>query len=197
MRSRSDSEDSGSKADKRKTLTLPEEMRWELKRPLGLLIQGSPDETIRRLEEIYSSLNPPFIASVGDFVSRNLLAHGLEPDIIVFDGRIMRREVEPIESKDRFTIRTRNRPGMIEGEAWEALERAVTLKKRVAVLVEGEEDLMVIPLILLMPSGSIILYGQPNQGVVMVEVDMKMRNWAEDFISRMEKGGDEDKDDLD
>ncbi len=196
MHSRSDSGKFSSGVNPKKTLILPEEMRGELKRPLGLLIEGSSDETVRRLEEIYSFMKPPMFASVGDFVSRNLLAHHLEPDIIVFDGRIMRRDVEPIEPKGRLEIRTRNRPGMIEEGAWEALEEAVKLKRGVAVLVEGEEDLMVIPLISLMPLGSIIVYGQPNAGVVMIEVNRKMKEWAEGFMARMGKSGDEDEDDL-
>ncbi|MEM2127099.1 MAG: DUF359 domain-containing protein [Candidatus Bathyarchaeia archaeon] len=196
MHSRSDSRRFSSRDNPKKTLVLPEEMRGELKRPLGLLIEGNPDETVRRLGEIYSVMKPPMFASVGDFVSKNLLTHCLEPDIIVFDGRIMRRDVEPIEPEGRCEIVTRNRPGMIEKSAWEALGKAVKLKRKVAVLVEGEEDLMVIPLILLMPLGSVIVYGQPNVGVVMIEVDEKMKDWAEGFIARMGKSGDEDEDDL-
>lgn len=196
MQSRSDSRKLSSRGNPKRTLILPEEMREELKRPLGLLIEGDPNETVRKLEEIYSFMKPPMLASVGDFVSRNLLAHCLEPDIIVFDGRIMRRDVEPIEPKGRFEIRTRNRPGMIEEGAWEALGKAVKLKRRVAVLVEGEEDLLVIPLISLMPLGSMIVYGQPNVGVVMIEVDRKMKEWAEGFIARMGRSGDEDEGDL-
>jgi uncharacterized protein (UPF0218 family) len=196
MRSRSDSRETPSGAGGRGTLILPEEMRWELKRPLGLLLEGSPKETAERLFELCSRSNITMSASVGDFVSRNLMEHGLEPDIIVFDGRIMRRDVEPIEPEGRLVIRTRNRAGRIEEGVWDALGRAVTLKRRVAVHVEGEEDLMVIPLILLMPLGSVIFYGQPEVGVVMVEVDEGMKEWAEGFISRMEKNGDGDKDDL-
>ncbi len=196
MRSRSDRRRLEAKGTWRRTLTLPEEMREDLRRPIGLLIEGRPEETIIRLEEIYSKSKPPMSASVGDFVSRNLLAHGLEPDIIVIDGRIMRRDVNLLAPEGRLEIKTRNRPGMIEEGAWEALRRAVTLKRRVAVLVEGEEDLMVIPLILLMPMGSVIVYGQPNVGVVMVKVDKERKEWAEEILKRMEEREDGDKDDL-
>jgi uncharacterized protein (UPF0218 family) len=38
-------------------------------------------------------------------------------------------------------------------------------------LIDGEEDLMVIPLAILMPVGSLIMYGQPRLGFVVVYVD--------------------------
>jgi len=37
--------------------------------------------------------------------------------------------------------------------------------------VDGEEDLAVIPCVLMAPEGSLILYGQPGEGVVLVETD--------------------------
>ena len=38
-------------------------------------------------------------ASVGDFVSGNILAKGLKPDIVVVDNRIMRVDIDPIEEE--------------------------------------------------------------------------------------------------
>jgi uncharacterized protein (UPF0218 family) len=39
----------------------------------------------------------------------------------------------------------------------------------------------------LTPIGSLIVYGQPREGMVVVEVTEKMKGWAEDFLSRMEE----------
>ena len=41
------------------------------------------------------------------------------------------------------------------------------LSAPVTVLVDGEEDLAVIPLVMAATDGAIVLYGQPHQGVVL------------------------------
>jgi uncharacterized protein (UPF0218 family) len=39
-----------------------------------------------------------------------------------------------------------------------------------------------------MPLGSVIVYGQPREGLVVVEVTEEMKRWTEDFLTRMEEG---------
>ncbi len=87
----------------------------------------------------------------------------------------------------RQKITAFNQAGTVDPSAWGALGEAVILKSRVSVIVEGEEDLLVLPLISLTPIGSLIVYGQPREGMVVVEVTEKMKGWAEDFLSRMEE----------
>jgi uncharacterized protein (UPF0218 family) len=161
-------------------------MRAELKKPLGLLLEGEPDETVARLKEILEAQNPPMFATVGDFVSGNILAKGLKPDIVVVDNRIMRVNIDPIEF-ERDKVHVVNSPGTISGEARRALEKAVTLKKRLAVVVEGEEDLLVLPLMVVIPAGSVIIYGQPREGMVVVTVTEERRAWARGFMEKMEE----------
>jgi len=43
-----------------------------------------------------------------------------------------------------------------------------------------------LPLIDLAPIGSIIVYGQPNEGLVVVEVTKERKIWVKEFFSRME-----------
>jgi len=38
-----------------------------------------------------------------------------------------------------------------------------------------------------MPLGSVIVYGQPSEGLVVVEVTEEMKRWNEDFLTRMEE----------
>jgi len=159
----------------------------ELKEPLGLLLEGDSRETVGRFVELHRRLNPPMFAAVGDVTSRNLLDAGVEPDIIVADHKVMRVRVEPLNYEERAFIHARNPPGTIDAGAWMALEEAVILKRRVAVIVEGEEDLLVLPLIVLMPLGSVIAYGQPHRGMVVVEVTDERKRWADGFMERMEE----------
>jgi uncharacterized protein (UPF0218 family) len=175
------------------TLALPRHMRAELKVPLGRLLKGEPSETVSRLRKILKESNPPMFAVVGDFSAKNILKAGIEPDLVVVDHRVMRVEVGPLDHGDRRVLWTRNRAGTIDSEAWSALEEAVTLNSRVAVIVEGEEDLLVLPLISLMPLESLIAYGQPFEGIVLVEASEERKGWAEGFMSRMEECEAEDR----
>ncbi len=162
-------------------------MRLELKSPLGMLLEGAPSETIKQLRQLIIQYKPPLLAVVGDFTSKNIMKACLDPDICVIDHRIMREKVEPLDHGKREVFSTHNRPGTINIEAWLVLKDAVTLKSKASVIVEGEEDLLVIPLILLAPTGSLIVYGQPRKGMVVVEASEERKAWAEDFINRMEE----------
>ncbi len=172
---------------RRITRVLQVAMRAELKRPLGHLFRGQPAETVLKLKEFLKKRETPLFAVVGDFTAKNILAASLEPDIVVVDHRIMRITVDPLDHGTRRIINTENAQGTVDADAWNALEEAVTLKSEASVIVEGEEDLLVLPLISLMPLGSVIVYGQPREGLVVVEVTEEMKRWNEDFLTRMEE----------
>jgi hypothetical protein len=159
-------------------------MRIELKTPLGELYRGEPKETAACLKEKLK-VKPPLLAVVGDFVAANLIGAGLFPDIVVVDGKTLRAVVEPVEHGLK-EIHVPNEAATINAEAWLVLRAAVTLKRRVAVVVEGEEDLLVLPLLAEMPVGSVIAYGQPHEGLVVVTVSDERRDWARGFLNRME-----------
>jgi hypothetical protein len=170
----------------KRTLILPETMRAELKTPLGRLLRGEPAETIRELTKLLSSCRPPIFASVGDFVSSNVLVAGLKPDLVVVDNRIMRENVAPIVHGMR-QVNVINAAGTIQEGAWRVLDEAIILKRKLAVVVEGEEDLLVLPLMASMPTGSVIVYGQPREGLVVVTVTEERRSWARGFMGRMQE----------
>jgi uncharacterized protein (UPF0218 family) len=162
-------------------------MREELKEPLGILLVGDPQDIVKSLNKRFQRIKPSMLASVGDVSSKNLLDNCMKPDIVVIDNKVMRIPVKTTAFEGRINITARNSPGTINEDAWRSLEKAVMLKSRVTVIVEGEEDLLVLPLILLMPLGSVITYGQPGRGMVMLEVTEERKRWACGFIERMEE----------
>ena len=162
-------------------------MRQELKTPLGKLLTGDPSETVEALKEYIRKRRPAAFAVVGDFTTKNILDAGLHPDIYVVDHRVMRVDVDPLNHGERKVFTANNPAGTIDAESWTALRKAVSLKSRASVIVEGEEDLLVLPLISLMPLGSLIVYGQPREGMVLVEVTEERKEWAEGFMARMEE----------
>jgi hypothetical protein len=151
---------------------------------LGELYRGDPNETASKLRNKLT-VKPPLFAVVGDFVAANLIAAGLFPDIVVVDNKTLRVKVEPVVHGLK-EVKVPNEAATINAEAWLALRTAVTLKRRVAVVVEGEEDLLVLPLLAEMPLGSVIAYGQPHEGLVAVTVSEERRDWARGFLNRME-----------
>lgn len=148
-------------------LRLPERVRSRLKRPLGQLF---PDvaAAVERLRQ----LNPSRLISVGDIVSAGLLKAGLRPDVVIIDMRTMRSPIDEktkqvIENLEVEVVRVKNPAGTITRGLREALEKA---KPPLKIVVEGEEDLAVLPAVLAAPLGSIVAYGQPREGTVLVEV---------------------------
>ena len=56
----------------------------------------------------------------------------------------------------------------------------------VRIMVNGEEDLLVLPVCVYAPENSVVMYGQPNQGLVIVKVTPEIRNKAQKLLDLME-----------
>jgi uncharacterized protein (UPF0218 family) len=128
-----------------KDLKLPFEMRSDLKKPLGELIKGDVTENVVVLKKILEKQKPPCFATVGDYVTYYIIKFCLNPDLAVVDHRVMRQEVEPFKFR-RNKVTVSNPAGTIKAETQRVLCEAITLKKKLGVVVEGEEDLLVLPL---------------------------------------------------
>ncbi len=50
------------------------------------------------------------------------------------------------------------------------------------VMVEGEEDLLTLVAVVLAPLGSLVAYGQPDRGIVIVVVSDVEKSLAEQII---------------
>jgi len=164
---------------------LPIERRLDLKSPLGVLLRAPVSENVVALSRLLEAEEPPMWATVGDYVTANILKAGLHPDIAVVDYRVMREDVEHIELGD--SVEVVNSPGTLSAEAQRALSEAISFNKRLGVVVEGEEDLLVLPLMAWMPVGSVVVYGQPREGMVVVTLTEERRRWAKEFMNTMEE----------
>lgn len=155
-------------------LRLPESHRDLFKKPFGTLYQG--------IAELLPRLKGRAIYSVGDVVTHNLLDAGIVPDIAIIDGHTMRTPCtrSPLLQEKRLTAK--NPPGTITDELVDAITRVVQNPPGV-IFVDGEEDLAVIPLVLVAPPGAAILYGQPGEGVVLRIVDESAKREAESALA--------------
>lgn len=152
---------------------------------MGDLWIGSVEENVQRLKKHFKDNKPTCFASVGDFVSSNIIEADLHPDLVVIDHKVMRKSVDPLEI-DRTQVNVFNPPGTITAESQRILSSAARECKNLAVIVDGEEDLLVLPLMVHMPLGSIIIYGQPREGMVVITISEERRNFAKNFMETMQ-----------
>jgi len=160
-----------------------ETQREKLKDPLGELVIGEQDECINVLKGVLEAEKPVLLILVGDTISRTALQSGLQPSVIIIDGKEKRQTATKFPVEDARVLRTRNKPGCIEQEAWNTVERAVEYGSNV-VLVDGEEDLLTLPAILSAPIGSLVVYGQPDKGIVLVRVTPEKKKEIDIFVGK-------------
>jgi len=149
------------------------------KNPFGTLIQGDPTETMIRLAGIVWKQKPPKIISVGDTVSKNLHKHGIIPQLAITDNLAMREKTAPQIFEGKNIIKVKNPQGTITQQAIDAIRNALQTKDDAHILVDGEEDLLTLVAVLYAPENALVVYGQPNQGIVVVRVTSKKRAEAE------------------
>jgi len=140
---------------------------------------------MKKLSEIIKREKPQHIISVGDVVSQNMLKHGIQPDIIIVDNKVMREQIKPVQVTAKQTVNVKNPPGTITPETWKTMRDAVKRKTQTKVLVDGEEDLLTLVAVLEAADNSFVVYGQPNEGVVAVRVDKTTRDKVQRIIVAM------------
>jgi uncharacterized protein (UPF0218 family) len=169
-------------------LQLKENQRELLKKPLGQLISGTIAECNQALKAVQDAERPSRLILVGDTITRNAIHSGINPDVIIIDQREMRREAVQFNHGKGRIFRTLNEPASINLLAWQAVSEAVE-KGDSVVVVEGEEDLLTLVAILVAPLGSVVAYGQPSAGIVLIRVTSDKKNEIQALIEQMERAG--------
>jgi uncharacterized protein (UPF0218 family) len=137
-----------------------------------------------KLRTLIQLNKPPKVITVGDVVSRETLAVGIQVNLRIVDQMTLRKSISPVEIKAEHVYRVRNPAGVVTKEAWDAIKEA--LQQREAVIyVDGEEDLLAIPAILESPDDAFIVYGQPSQGLVVVTASPVTKHEVKEMMSRM------------
>lgn len=154
-------------------ITLGEEQKSKLKVPMGELI-GEAD-----LMSVANRIEGRVVV-VGDRVLAMIEDKKMRMDIGVYDNM---EEREAVENKNRKADVSVNNPaGVISKEAVEGLLQVIKEGKGL-VEIKGEEDLMVLPAVLLLPLRSMVVYGQPGQGMVAVQVNEASKATWYEFLS--------------
>jgi len=165
-------------------------MRRELKRPFGNLIKN--EELTKEIIEEYTRNR--LVITCGDKTTQVIHEMGIKINLAIIDHKTKReiiQEQEEIMNMCKRTIKIGNPAAGITTGLEEVLKREITALEAdhddsVLLDVQGEEDLAFIPCVLYSPFGTVVMYGQPDQGLVLAVVETGLKEEIQDIYDRME-----------
>ena len=164
-------------------MQLPDDLRDQLKNPLGNLISDNDPNKENIIKKISTE---SIIITVGDRTTENLLQLGIKPQIQIVDGLEKRnKRVVPNDDKINTELFCKNPPGEITDESIQVIQKAFSSEPPVRIIIDGEEDLLVIPVCIHAPENSIVMYGQPNEGLVIVTITPEIRAKVQKILDTM------------
>jgi uncharacterized protein (UPF0218 family) len=171
-----------------KEFCLPDEMRSEMRKQFGILYSGNgTDAAVKILRDIVS---PAKLITVGDISTYNILKCSTIPDISIVDEKTNRKPadsdiIKGIRHSNFRIIHVNNPPGYVTLELVSAISEAFSADEPVQIMVNGEEDLAALPAIILAPVSSVVIYGLPNKGAIVVTVTADVKNRINGMMERM------------
>ena len=149
-----------------------------LKAPFGILIKEKDVDEIKINQFVKRAHK---IITVGDTTTNRLVGFGHIPDLSVIDNkekRVIKNKTTEFQVDEK--IQCENKPGELNEDVI-ILIKKITLAEvynKIQIVVKGEEDLVALPLFMYSPDGWTVFYGQPNEGLVVVEVNDAAREKA-------------------
>ena len=171
-------------------LTLPESLRSAFKEPLGP-VYTETDELLAAADSTAAEYDRErLIIAIGDVVTYHLRVAGVDPAVAIIDGKTKREavgeDIARVLDGDADRIAVENPAAAISPEAIDALRDALTADGSTVIYVTGEEDLLTLPAILAAPLGASIVYGQPDEGMVLVAVTEAAQEDARALFDQLE-----------
>lgn len=165
---------------------MTKEAEEELKKPWGRTLT---------VEEIQAGFPSRRIATVGDMVTYTYITNNKKaPALMIFDLITERKPYDILDKAMNNVCATRvlikNPPGVIKNETIRVLEHAVNdiisnRRKRVAIQVIGEEDLLALPVLIMSEDNWSIIYGVPGVGMNIIESNKEIRKKAAETLLKM------------
>ena len=163
-------------------MKLPDSLREQLKTPLGLLLpigQDNKDNVQKYISD------DSYVITVGDRTTEKMIDYEIIPSLQIIDGfeKRQKREFPKLGNESELTID--NPAAEITLQSIEIIKKAFDMAPPIRIIVNGEEDLLVLPVCIHAPKNSVVLYGQPNKGLVLVEITTEIRNKAQTLLDLM------------
>ena len=163
-------------------MKLPDSLRDQFKTPLGILLPIGEDNKENIQKYI---LKNSYIVTVGDQTTEKMINFGLTPSLQIIDGFEKRQKRDLPKLGNATELKINNPATEITLESIGLIKKAFTMTSPVRITVFGEEDLLVLPVCIHAPENSVVLYGQPNEGLVLVEITTEIRNKAQTLLDLM------------
>ena len=160
---------------------LKPEMAQELKQTTSQIFTEVPD----------SLYNSEFIATVGDICTIKLIQKKIIPNLMIVDYKTKRNielteiQMNIIDSVNCKSVEVENKPGTISQELYIEIEGAIKSQVVTKIVVNGEEDLATLPVIKHSIIGAKVIYGMPDKGMVVVDVNQQAKERANKLLERM------------
>jgi len=162
---------------------LPDSLRDQMKIPLGILLPES--QTQKDEIQKYLSENS-YLITVGDRTTEKMIDFGLIPSLQIIDGQEKREKRVPPKLENATELTVDNPAAEITSQSISIIKKAFTMQSPVRIFVNGEEDLLVLPVCTHAPDNAVVMYGQPNEGLVIVTITTEIRNKAQSLLDLME-----------
>ena len=164
-------------------MKLPDSLRDQMKIPLGVLL---PENQTQK-DEIQKHLTDnSYIITVGDRTTEKMINFDLIPSLQIVDGQEKREKRVPPQSKNATELKVDNPAAEITSQSISIIKKAFTVQSPVRIFVNGEEDLLVLPVCIHAPDNAVVMYGQPHEGLVIVKITPEIRNKAQSLLDLME-----------
>lgn len=169
----------------RNTLVLPVDLRKELQKPIGKVINPS-DFLVNYRNKLSHCI------AVGDVTTKFCNAMSIPLKMAIVDFVVKRKKTFHSTQQLGFkgsenTQKVTNPAGSIVSQWWTLLRKDWLKDNNITVvIVDGEEDLLVLPVVLCAPLGYSLLYGQPDKGLVWVEINENTKNLAYSLASKFD-----------
>ncbi|HDD25464.1 MAG TPA: DUF359 domain-containing protein [Acidilobales archaeon] len=157
---------------------LPQDLRKVIAKPHGLVI-------IDRHEFVASVLHKFIhkgyeVIAVGDVVTSTCVKHRIKLKLGIVDFKTLRKEAVLLKLNELSTYFDKiltivNPAGYLSKEASLRLKELLEDTKSYLVIVDGEEDLLIMPALLYAPNNSLVIYGIPSLGVGMFLVNPEVK----------------------
>jgi uncharacterized protein (UPF0218 family) len=154
-----------------------------MKIPLGILI---PENHTRKNEIQKFIPENSYIVTVGDRTTEKMIDFGLIPSLQIIDGQEKREKREPPKLENATELTVDNPAAEITSQSISVIKKAFDMKSPVRIFVNGEEDLLVLPVCIHVPENAVVMYGQPHEGLVIVKVSPEIRNKVQTLLDLME-----------
>ena len=160
---------------------LKPEMAQELKQTTSRIYTDTPNILF----------NSKSVATIGDICTVKLIQEDIIPNLMIVDYKTKRniklteKQISIIESVKCKNVEVDNESGTISQQLYFEIKKAIKSEIMTKIIVNGEEDLATLPVIKHSKIGAKVIYGMPDKGMVVVDVNQQTKERANKLLRRM------------